>query len=331
MVAGSLWRSRPTASGALLTAAWVGLLAAALAWSATRLSPFSARSQLALASGEYGELDELYLTPLAQDPARVLLTTQRQNSTWARDQASQAGDPYWIRRYGDPARPGLPQRILLTSRSRGARLLIPLAALDLERALSEPLVEDPPPAAPLLRRSLIHVYWSRSFAGVFLHLRFPERELATEGPEAGQPLDFDLVIVRGNQLCTTDFLLQPNGELYRAALADGLLPAGPLRRNPLTEDELVLLMRAEPGAPGVPLYSPVALLDELRLCWGTQLGTVLDDRWRPQDAAPFALRPPAPEVRARLAWDGALHLAARFESADERRALQQALARFTGS
>jgi hypothetical protein len=332
MQGGSFWSTRPTHGRALATAAWVAFLASALAWSATRLSPFSTRSHLALASGE---LEDLYLTPLAEDPARALLTTRRANSTWARDQASQAGDPYWVRRYGDPARPGLPERILLTSRSRGAHLLIPLAALDLERALAEPLGEGAGPSAtpqqPCLRRSLAQVYWSRSFAGVFLHLRFPERVLATEGPEAGQPLDFDLVIVRENELCTTDFLLQPNGELYRAALADGLMPAGPRRRNPLTGDELVLLMRAEPGADGVPLYSPVSLFEELRLCWKAQLGTVVDDRWRLADAAPYATQPPAREVRARVAWNGSLHLAARFESADERRALQQALARFTDS
>ncbi len=334
----SFWSTRPTAQLALLTAAAVALLGAALAWSATRLSPFSTRSLLALDSGE---LEELYLTPLPEDPARALLTTRRQNSTWSRDQASQAGDPYWVRRYGDPARPGLPERILLTSRSRGAHLLIPLGALDLERALAEPLEEGSEPGAgteeaatppqPFLRRSLTHIYWSRSFAGVFLHLRFPERVLATEGPDAGQLLDFDLVIVRGNELYTTDFLLQPNGELYRAALADGLMPAGPLRRNPLTGDELVLLMRAEPGAEGVPLYSPVPLFEELRLCWEAQLGPVVDDRWRLEDAAPYALRPPSSGVRARVAWNGTLHLAARFESAEERRALEQALARFADS
>lgn len=331
MLGGSFWSLRPTLGRALATAAWVALLASALAWGATRLSPFSTRSHLALASGE---LEDLYLTPLAEDPARALLTTRRANSTWTRDQASQAGDPYWVRRYGDPARPGLPERILLTSRSRGAHLLIPLAALDLERALAEPLAAADPSAAPrqpFLRRSLTQVYWSRSFAGVFLHLRFPERVLATQGPEAGEPQDFDLVIVRGNELCTTDFLLQPNGELYRAALADGRMPAGPRRSNPLTGDELVLLMRAEPGAEGVPLYSPVSLFEELRLCWDTQLGTVLDDRWRLADAAPYLTQPAAREVRARVAWNGSLHLAARFESADERRALQQALARFTDS
>lgn len=329
MVTRSFWSTRPTVGRALATAATVALAGAALAWGATRLSPYSTRSHLALASGE---LEDLYLTPLTEDPARALLTTQRANSTWARDQASQAGDPYWVRRYGDPARPGLPQRILLTSRSRGAHLLIPIAALDLERALAEPLEEAVDERGrPLVRRSLTHLYWSRAFAGVFLHLRLPERELAADGPEAGEALDFDLVIVRGNELVTTDFLLQPNGELYRAALADGLLPAGPLRRNPLTGDELVLRVHAAPDREGVALFAPVSLFDELQLCWGTQLGVVVDDRWRPAEAAPYALRPPAREVRARVAWNGALHLAAHFEDGDERRALERSLARFTDS
>jgi hypothetical protein len=327
MVAGSFWSRRPTAARALATAAVAGLVGALLAWNAVRLSPFAVRSHLALASGG---LEDLFLTPLGEDPARALLTTQRANSTWTRDQASQAGDPYWVRRYSDPARPGLPPRILLTSRSRGAHLLIPLGALDLERALAEPEEEtEDPRGRPLVRRSMTHVYWGRKFAGVFLHLRFPEREPAPGG--TGELLDFDLVIVRGNELVTTDFLLQPNGELYRAALADGLMPPGPLRRNPLTGDELVLLVRAEPEAKCVPLFSPVALLDELRLCWGAQLGLVVDDRWRPEEAAPYALRPASRVVRAGMAWNGALHLAARFEGRDERRVLERSLARFADS
>ena len=329
MVANSFWTRRPTMRRALVNTALVALFGAALALVASRFSPFSTRSHLALASGG---LEDLFLTPLATDPARVLLTTQRANSTWTRDRASQAGDPYWIRRYGDPARPGLAERILLTSRSRGAHLLIPLGALDLERALAEPEDEaEDERGRPLVRRSLTQLYWGRSFAGVFLHLRFPERELAPGASGPGEEIDHDFVIVRGNRVCTTDFLLQPNGELYRAALVDGLMPAGPLRRNPLAADELVLALRADSGAKAAPLYAPVSLFDELQLCWGEQLGVVLDDRWRPADAAPYALRPASPEVRARVAWNGALHLAARFEGAEERRALEHSLARFTDS
>jgi hypothetical protein len=81
----------------------------------------------------------------------------------------------------------------------------------------------------------------------------------------------------------------------------------------------------------VPLFVPVALFDELRLCWGSQLGVVVDDRWDPARADSYALRPPAPEVRERLAWNGALHLAARFEGGAERRALERSLASFAGS
>src|SRR5262249_44026852 len=148
----------------------------------------------------------LYLTQLTADPARALLTTRRSNSTWSRDQAAQAGDPYWVRRYGDPTRPGLPERILLTSRSRGAHLLVPLGALDLERALSKPLEEpgesDP---RPRVKSSLTQLFWNRSFAGVYLHLRFPEREIVADGSPTRKSRDFDLVVMRGDELVTTDF------------------------------------------------------------------------------------------------------------------------------
>ena len=58
MLRGSFWSKRPTEKRALATAASVALLGAVLSWSATRLSPFSTRSQLALATGR---LEELYL------------------------------------------------------------------------------------------------------------------------------------------------------------------------------------------------------------------------------------------------------------------------------
>ena len=328
-MANSFWSVRPTARRALATLAGVTLAGAALAWSASELSPFSTRSGLALNSGG---IEELFLTQLAEDPARALLTTRRANSTWARDQSAQAGDPYWVRRYGDPARPGLPERILLTSRSRGAHLLVPLGALDLERALAKPLDEEEARVDhPSVRSELIQLFWNRSFAGVYLHLRFPERETVADGSAPGELRGFDLVIVRGNELVTTDFLLQPNGEVYRSALADGRMLAGELRRNPLTGDELVLFVYPEPHAEGVALYSPVSLLDELHLCWGDELGTVLDDRWRVDRSPAFTLEPPSGELRARVRRNGALHLAARLEARDERRALELSLARFAGS
>lgn len=328
MGASSFWSARPTPARALATSALVALLALLVVLGATRLSPFSTRSHLALAGSG---LDEFFLTPLAEDPGRVQLTTRRENSTWTRDQASMAGDPYWVRRYGDPARPGLPQRILLTSRSRGAHLFVPVGALDLERDLAElESAEAPAEGQPHVRSSLAQIFWSRSFAGLFLHLRFPEREVLSTGQQAGEALDFDLVIVRGNELLTTDFLLQPNAKLYRSLLADGLQPPGPYRRN-AASDELVLLLRAEPADTSVPLYAPVSLFDELRLCWGAQLERVVDDRWHPEEAPAYAVRRPSEETRAQVAWHGALHLAARFEDEAERAALARSLARFSGS
>lgn len=340
MSASSFWSGRPSPRQALVTTLAVAGLAGVVALGAVRASPFSTRSHLSLASSG---LDEFFLTPMPQDPARVQLTKQRENSTWSRDQASMAGDSYWVRRYGDPARPGLPERILLTSRSRGAHLFVPVGALDLELALSELDAAELEAArgssgsgsatakTPFLRCSLAQVYWSRAFAGLFLHLRFPERPRRPDGPEAGREIDFDLVIVRGNELLTTDFLLQPNAELYRSALSDGLVPPGPYRSNANTGRELVLMVRAEPSDVGVPLYSPISLHEELQLCWGEELDLVVDDRWRPEEAPLFAVHPPSGETRALLAWHGAMHLAARFEDEAERANLAAALARFGGS
>ena len=254
-----------------------------------------------------------------------------------RDRASQGGDPYWVRRYSDPARPGLPKRILLTSRSRGAHLLIPLGALDLERALSAPPRASADPAAaaaggepPRLRCELKRVYWNRSFAGIFLQLRFPERPRVASGPKKGDPLGFDLVVVRGNELRTTDFLLQPDAELYRSLLTAGRRPTGELWRNPATGGEAVVLLCEDAPSTGLALFSPVSLFDELGLCWGGELATIVDDRWEETMAQPYALEPPGPELRARVLANGELELAARLEHSDERRVLADALARFAG-
>jgi hypothetical protein len=324
------WCGRPSSAQAFALALGTTLLGGALALVAQRASPFVARSHL---QAERGGLEPLYLTPLTEEPGRALLTTRRENSTWTRDRAAQAGDPYWVRRYGDPERPGIPERILLTSRSRGAHLLVPLAALDLERALSSPRAAPAVVAADeaRIRVGLCRVYWSRAFHGVYLHLRFPERTLRTGGPEAGEELDFDLVVLRGNELCTTDFLLQPNARLYGALLADGLQPEGALRRNPAAGEECVFLMREDEPARAVPLFSPVSLFDELELCWGAALPRVHDDRWPESAAKPFELVPPGPELRTRVRVNGALHLAARLEPAAERRALEEVLRRFGGS
>jgi hypothetical protein len=335
----SFWTHRPSRSHALVLSALVALIGVALSLVAARVSPLVVRSHLRV---EAGGLDPLYLTRLQEDPARALLTTRRENSTWSRDQSSQAGDPYWVRRYADPARPGLPDRFLLSSRSRGAHLLIPLGALDLERALAapalagdappkEPLVDGPPalgPADPALRSKLVRLYWNRSFAGIYLQLRLRERTEITQGPEAGEFISYDLVIVRDGALCTTDFLLQPNGELYRSLLADGLMPAGAFRRNPAAGDESVFLIGEDSPGTAVPLFSPVSLSDELRLCWGDELPCVLDDRWREDMAPPFELAEPSARLRAKVAENGRLHLLSRLEGEDERDALELSLARF---
>ncbi|NOT29273.1 MAG: hypothetical protein HOP15_02360, partial [Planctomycetes bacterium] len=301
----TFWSRRPSSAQALFVTALVALVAGMLSFVAARVTPFVVQSHLRV---EQGGLEPLYLTPLQEDPARLLLTSRRENSTWTRDRASQGGDTYWVRRYSDPARAGLPPRILLSSRSRGAHLLIPLGALDLEQALAEPLGElsdtaKTPASAPAaqekpewgLRSELKRIYWNRAFAGVFLHLRFPER-VRTESGAKADALGFDLLLVRGNRLCTTDFLLAPNAELYRALLADGILPAGPFRSNPATGDEAVILLPEDAPASGVPLFSPVSLLDELGLCWGAQLPTIVDDRFGPASAPAYELRPPAAEL-----------------------------------
>lgn len=331
MESATFWSRRPSGAQALFVTALVALVAGILSFGASRVTQFVVQSHLRV---EQGGLEPLYLTPLQEDPARLLLTSRRENSTWTRDQASQGGDAYWVRRYSDPARAGLPARILLSSRSRGAHLLIPLGALDLERALAEPLetakTDAQAPDAPWrLRSELKRVYWNRAFAGVFLHLRFPER-VRTESGAKADALGFDLLLVQGNRLCTTDFLLQPNAELYRALLADGILPTGPFRSNPATGDEAVILLPEEAPAGGVPLFAPISLIDELGLCWGAQLPTIVDDRFGPASAPAYELRPPAAELRALVARNGALHLAARIEDEAERRALELALARFAG-
>ncbi len=296
----------------------------ALALVARRVSPLEIRANLRL---DRDGLGELFLTSLAEDPERVLVTTRRENSTWARDMQSQAGNTFWVRRYGDPARPGLPERILLTSRSRGARLLIPLAALDLENALAAPVGEDPEaPSVP--RRELVQVHLDRSFAGLFLELSFREREL---DPETGEPLDRDFAVVRGNRVRTTDFLLQPNGRWYKDAIIEGLQPTGTLVRHPGEAGELVLHLGVSLEDPAEPLFVPLSLFDELGLCWGTELPTIVDDRWRVEDLPAFELLPASTGTRSLVERIGARHLAARLESAEERRLLARELEGFAGA
>lgn len=324
---GSFWLHRPTHARACAVLVGAGLLALLVSRLADGWSPLEVHASLPLA--ELG-MREVYLTPLAEDPARVLLTTRRENSTWTRDAADQRGDPYWIRRYGDPARPGLSQRLLLTSRSRGARLLIPLAALSLEHALSEPSSAAAESTANV-RISLVQVFLERTFAGVFLELRFPERPAALPGSGAGDPTDFDLVVVRGNRVRATDFLLQPNGIFYRAVIAEGRLPSGPFRRNSATGGEFVFALWETPEVECTPLFVPIALFDELALCWSTGLPTVIDDRWRAEALPDFAVNGPANELRALVTRAASLQIEARLESGEEQLALALAIERLADS
>jgi hypothetical protein len=295
------------------------VLALVLVLLGRRLSPLEVRANLPLGASELGER---FLTGLAEDPERVLLTTRRENSTWARDMGEQAGSVFWLRSYGDPARPGLPPRLLLTSRSRGARLLIPLAALELESAFSAPAGEDPA-RRPVPKRELVKVFRERDFAGLYLELFFPERARDEQGLE----IDHDLVVVRGNQVRTSDFLLQPYGRFYRDAITEGKLPAGPLQRSGAHGDELAFAMFEDLDRPVQPLFVPVSLFDELGLCWGTQQPTLVDDRWWLDACPSFEPQPLSPELRSSLAWNGAMHLAARVEDEPERRLLAAALER----
>jgi hypothetical protein len=296
------------------------LAALAVTFAASRVSPTLARANLPL---DESGLEGVFLTQLADDPGRVLYTTRRENSTWSRDMQTQAGNAFWIRRYGDPAHPGLPPRILIQSRSRGAHLFLPLGALDLERSLSWPTANDD--AATRVRHQLVQMYVDREFAGVYLELRFPERR----EDASGDPIDHDLVFVRGNRVRTTDCSLRPDGELYRAALVDGRQPAGDLRRNAGLGDEFAFLMPSAPDAPCTPMPISISMFDELSLMWGDELGTLLDDRWDAAALPAAEFAPPEPALRDTLAVGGSLHMAARVEDDAERVRLQRALKEFT--
>ena len=312
-----LWHGRTTARTALLALCAFVPTAGIIALFAGRWSPLAARSSLRLDQ----EARAVFLTSLPDDPARVNVSTKRESTSLDRDEAALGGDPYWIHRYRDPERGGLPERILLTSRSRGARLLIPLGALDLEQALSAARStpapgSEPPggttaeatPRTPTVESALVHLFVDRLFAGLYLELRFPEREIGTDE----KPIDYDLVVVRGNLVRTTDFLLQPNGRYYRSAIIEGVFPSGPLVRNASTGDELVYML-SETLEPGQPLYVPIPLFDELALAWGDDLPTLVDDRWWAERFPAFEPIPPSSEARSWLAWEGAVHLTARFE------------------
>jgi hypothetical protein len=316
---------RPSPAAACRALGVCSLGAVALALFASHESPFAARALLPV---EEVDLRALYLTSLAQDPARVFVTADRAKSTLSRDRMRQAGVGHWIHRYRDPARPGLPPRILLTNRDRGAHLLVPVGALDLERALADPLPEPAEGGTGPLRveSELVHVFEDRLFAGVFLELRFPAR------PEDGKGarLDFDLVAVRENRARTTDFLLQPNERYYRAALVKGAMPAGPFRARPGSPRELAFAL-FEDGSPAQPLWLPVSLFDELGLAWDEKVPTLVDDRWNLAALPSFPESPAPRERRSLVGRLGAMHLAARLEPEPERGILARSLQAFLDS
>jgi hypothetical protein len=288
-------------------------LAAGASAFAARVSPLAVRSILPMSSFD---VRELYLSSLVDDPQRVLLTTRRANSTVRRGTADQAGNRYWAHRYVDPARPGIPPRWILSSRSRGGRLLVPAAALDLPEALFRgPASEDDDLA---VRAALVQLYLDRLFQGLYLELRFPRRRETT----GGEPERFDLVVVRDDLVRTVDFVLQPNARYYRAAIALGRRPEGPLRRTPHADgDELVFALFEDPERAAHPLFLPVPLFEELALAWGDQVPTIVDDRWHPRDVPVFEASAPGAAERMRLARLAAVHLAARIDGEGERERL----------
>jgi hypothetical protein len=316
------WLGRPSAAAALATALACLGLASAAGWLAARRSPLVARSLLPLAS-----LDarEVFLTTLLDDPQRVMVTTRRSRTTAHRGEAAPAGSRYWIQRYGDPNRPELPDRILLTSRSRGARLLVPVGALDLESALASPVgVEEEASNGKggSVPSELVHLHADRLYAGTYLELRFPDRERDAQG----QPRRFDLVAVRGNRVRSADFALLPNPRYYRAALVEGGMPRGELRASELPGGpELVFALYENPARPAESLRLPISLFDELGLAWGDEVPTLVDDRWRIEPLPRYASAPASPALRERVARMVALHVAARLESRAERERLARAV------
>lgn len=306
---------------AVATTALCLALAAGAAWLAARQSPLVVRNLLPTPSAD---AREVFLASLVDDPERVLFTTQRSLTTVHRGESAQGGSTYWIHRYGDPARPELPDRILLTSRSRGARLYVPVGALDLDSALASAVgVEEAKEGGGgSVPSRLVHLYYDRLFAGAYLELRFPERELDPQG----EPRRFDLIAIRDNRVRTADFVLTPNPRYYRDALIEGGMPHGDLRASGLPGGpELVFAFYEDLAREAESVFVPISIFDELGLAWGDALPMLIDDRWRIEELPRYATAPPTPEVREATARMVALHLAARFESAAERDRLAHAM------
>lgn len=311
------WLRRPTTRAAVATTLVCLALAAGASWIAAQSSPLFVRNLLPTPSAE---AREVFLTTLIDDPERVLFTTQRSLTTVHRGESAQAGSRYWIHRYGDPARPELPDRVLLTSRSRGARLLVPVGALDLESALASPVDLEPAKAGGggSVPSRLVHLYVDRLFSGTYLELRFPDRER----DDKGELRRFDLVAIRGNQVRTVDFVLTPNPRYYRAALIEGGMPHGELLTNELAGGlELVFAFYEDLKRGAESLQVPISLFDELDLAWGDSVPTLVDDRWRIEELPRYATTAPDPETRETTARMLAVHLAARLEPSPERERL----------
>ena len=313
------WLRLPSARSALAATALCTALGATAAGIAAWWSPLAIRSLLPPVPGAR----ELFLTTIVDEPGRVLLVSQRRHSEMRRSDNAQFGARYWIHRYGDPQRPGLPDRILLSSRSRGARLLVPVGALDLESALATapgagPRGKRTPGDPPRIRSALVHLYVDRLFAGAYLELRFPNRERDAKG----DPRRFDLVAIRDNRVRCADFVLTPNPRYYHAALVAGELPQGAFVGNELPAGaELLLAVYQDPARPPDPLQAPISIFDELGLAWGDVVPTLVDDRWQLEALPRFATAPADTKRREAAARLVAVDLAARLESQAERERL----------
>ena len=320
------WLRRPSSRAALAATALCVGLAAAGGWLAAQESPLAVRSLLpSLAT----DVREVFLTTLIDEPLRVAVTTQRSLTSMHRGEDAQAGNRYWIHRYADPARPELPDRILLTSRNRGARLLVPVGALDLESALAVPVgVETADKGGGgAVPSELVQLYQDRLFAGTYLELRFPDRER----DEKGEPRRFDLVAVRGNRVRTADFLLAPNPRYYREALIEGSLPQGDYRVSAVSSGpELVFAFYEDHRRPAESLRVPISIFDELGLAWGAVVPTLVDDRWRLDGLPRYATAPASPERRAAAARMVAIDVAARLGTPPERERLAHDVAAWAG-
>ena len=316
------WLERPSARSALLSCAIAVALAIGAATLADRLSPLAARSALPLADAD---VRKVFLSSDASDPARVLATSRRRSTTLSRDRAALGGRRYWLRRYADPARPGVPARRLLSSRSRGARLYLPIAAVDLERVLSE---TPAPPGALDVRSALVFLYEDRLFQGLFVELRFPLRE---PDPET-EWRRFDLVAVRGSDVRTVDWVLHPYPRFYRDWIAEGRLPdPPPFAKQTNAGRELDFAIYADLESAAAPLWLPISLYDELGLMWGDDLPRLGDDRWQPEQTALLAWQPADLERRVWVWQLLGVHLAARFESGAAQARLERRAAELLGS